>query len=116
MLAEIAGAIQTKQVQALLLVTPISGRYLTHAAQFLPRDAKKARHCFRSNPRAPSQRSVGAYESFDIPKGTIRGSPAIPDDDLTTLRVPVYLIAKEKLSDDTPDGADLRQSWRRAAT
>src|SRR5262249_11230484 len=40
------------------------------------------------------------YESYDLPKGTLQGSPAIPDDDLTTLRVPFYLVAKKNLSDD----------------
>src|SRR5262249_36529264 len=29
------------------------------------------------------------------------GSPPIPDDDLTTLRVPIYLVANRKLADDT---------------
>ena len=40
------------------------------------------------------------YESYDLPKGTLQGSPAIPDDDLTTLRVPFYLLAKKTLSED----------------
>jgi NMT1 family protein len=43
--------------------------------------------------------TVRTYESYDLPKGTIRGSPAIPDDDLTTLRVPFYLVANKKLAD-----------------
>ena len=38
-----------------------------------------------------------AYESFDVPKGTLRGAPAVPDDDLTTLRVSLYLVAHKKL-------------------
>ena len=42
-----------------------------------------------------------AYESYELPKGTIRGSPAIPDDDLTTLRVPFFLVANSKV--DTED-------------
>jgi hypothetical protein len=41
-----------------------------------------------------------AYESFDIPKGTLRGSPPVPDDDLTTLRTSLYLVANKKLSSD----------------
>jgi NMT1-like family len=41
-----------------------------------------------------------AYESFDVPKGTFRGSPAIPDDDLTTLRVSFYVVAHKKLDND----------------
>src|SRR6476646_3865061 len=41
-----------------------------------------------------------AYESYELPKGTIRGSPPIPDDDLTTLRVPFYLVANSKVDND----------------
>ena len=42
----------------------------------------------------------GAYESYDLPKGTLWGAPPIPDDDLTTFRVPFYLVANKKLNDD----------------
>lgn len=100
-LPEIAAAIQSKKVQALLIVTPISGRYLSMLRNFFPRDAKKSPTLLPIESAGAIAAAVGAYESFDIPKGTIRGSPAIPDDDLTTLRVPVYLIAKEKLDEDT---------------
>jgi len=41
-----------------------------------------------------------AYESFDVPKGTLRGSPAVPDDDLTTLRTSLYLVSRKSLSAD----------------
>ena len=41
-LPEVAGAIQGKKIQALLVVTPISGRYLTIIRNFFPRDAKKS--------------------------------------------------------------------------
>src|SRR6202043_4123304 len=40
----------------------------------------------------------GPYESFDIPKGTLRGAPPVPDDDVTTLRVGYYLVANRHLS------------------
>ena len=42
----------------------------------------------------------GAYESFDIPKGTLRGAPPVPDDDVTTLRVGYYLVANKRLNAD----------------
>jgi hypothetical protein len=35
-----------------------------------------------------------------VPKGTLRGSPPIPSDDLTTLRTALYLVANKKLSTD----------------
>src|SRR6202035_3657600 len=38
--------------------------------------------------------------SFDVPKGTLRGSPPLPSDDLTTLRVTFYLVAKKQLDAD----------------
>jgi hypothetical protein len=41
-----------------------------------------------------------AFESFDVPKGTLRGSPPVPEDDLTTLRTSLYLIANKKLGTD----------------
>ena len=33
-------------------------------------------------------------------KGTLRGAPAVPDDDLTTLRSALYLVANKKLGSD----------------
>ena len=100
-LADVAATVKGRKVQALLFVTPISGRYLAMLRNLFPRDTKKAPTLLPIESAGAIAAAIGAYESFDVPKGTIRGSPAIPDDDLTTLRVPVYLIAKEKLDTDT---------------
>ncbi len=35
-----------------------------------------------------------------MPKGTLRGSPPDPEDDLTTLRASLYLVANKKLGSD----------------
>ena len=35
-----------------------------------------------------------------MPKGTLRGAPPVPDDDLTTLRTALYLVANKKLGSD----------------
>jgi hypothetical protein len=40
------------------------------------------------------------YESYELPKGSVRGSPPIPDEDLTTLRVPYYLVAHKNISEN----------------
>src|SRR4029079_8167877 len=42
----------------------------------------------------------GAYERFEIPQGTLRGNPPVPDADLTTPRVGYYLVAKKQLDPD----------------
>ncbi len=96
-----ASAVQSRKIQALLVVVPLSERYLGMLRSMLPANAKQ-------KPALLAIESAGAiaelakyYESFDLPKGTLRGSPPIPDDDLTTLRVPFYLVARKTLSEDT---------------
>ena len=48
------------------------------------------------------------YESYDIPKGTLRGAPLAPSHDLTSLRVSYFLVANKSVSAD--DITDLTQS------
>ena len=48
------------------------------------------------------------YESYDIPKGTLRGAPPIPSDDLTSLRVSIFLVANKSVDADAI--TDLTQS------
>lgn len=98
-IAELPQTVKGKQIQALLVVTPITEKYLGMLRSLWPRGAKfglleieAAGAIAAINP---------AYDSFDLPKATLRGSPPIPEDDLTTLRVPLYLAANRKISDDT---------------
>src|SRR5262245_58262535 len=93
-LGDISQALKSKQVSALLVVMPISEKYLAMLRNLFPRNGK-------SNPTLiPIESAEAYYESYDLPKGTVQGSPAIPDDDLTTIRVPYYLVAKKTLSDE----------------
>jgi TRAP transporter TAXI family solute receptor len=98
--AEARQAVQAKQVSALLVAIPLTEKYLSLVRDMLPAKGK-------SQPKLLAIESAGAianvtkaYESYDLPKGTLRGSPAIPDDDLTTLRIPIYLIAHRDLASD----------------
>jgi hypothetical protein len=45
-------------------------------------------------------RDTTRHESFDVPKGALRGAPPVPEDDPTTLRVSFYLVANKKLDSD----------------
>jgi TRAP-type uncharacterized transport system substrate-binding protein len=98
--ADARQAVQTKQVSALLVAIPLTEKYLSLVRNMLPQSGK-------SQPKVIGIESAGAianvakaYESYDLPKGTLRGSPAIPDDDLTTLRIPVHLVANRNLAND----------------
>ena len=97
---DIAQALKSKQVNALLVVMPLTQKYLTMLRDLFPRTGK-------SKPGLVPIESAGAiaavtryYQSYDLPKGSLQGSPPIPDDDMKTLRVPLYLVANKKLSDD----------------
>jgi TRAP-type uncharacterized transport system substrate-binding protein len=97
---DVHNAIQTKQVSALLAVVPISEKYLAIIRNFFNGDPRRRPTLIPIESAEAIAAVSKAYESYDLPKGTIRGSPAIPDEDLTTLRIPVHLVAKRTLDDD----------------
>jgi TRAP-type uncharacterized transport system substrate-binding protein len=94
-------AIQSKEVSALLVVIPLAGKYLSLVRDFFQQGGSKALPVLIAIDSAGAiAQAERAYESFDVPKGTLRGSPPVPDDDLTTLRTSLYLVAHKKLSAD----------------
>ena len=94
-------AIQTKEVNALLVVIPLTGKYLSLVRDFFHQGGSKASPVLVPIESAGAiAQAERAYESFDVPKGTLRGSPPVPEDDLTTLRATLYLVANKKLSAD----------------
>ena len=93
-------AIQAKKVGALLVVIPLAEKYLTLVRGFFQLDHKTAPVLIPIESAAAIAETERAYESFDVPKGTLRGSPPVPDDDLTTLQASLYLVANKKLGAD----------------
>jgi len=67
---------------------------------FFQLDHKKAPVLIPIESAAAIAEAERAFESFDVPKGTLRGSPPVPEDDLTTLRTSLYLVAHKKLGTD----------------
>ena len=97
---DISKALKSKQVNALLIVMPLSEKYLTMLRNLFPRSAKQKPALIPIEAAGAIAAVTGYYKSYDLPKGTVQGSPPIPDDDMKTLRVPLYLVANKKLSDD----------------
>jgi TRAP-type uncharacterized transport system substrate-binding protein len=93
-------AIQSKEVSALLVVIPLAGKYLSLVRDFFQQGSKALPVLLPIDSAGAIAQAERAYESFDVPKGTLRGSPPVPDDDLTTLRASLYLVAHKKLSTD----------------
>ena len=93
-------AIQSKEVSALLVVIPLAEKYLSLVKGVFQQGAKALPVLVPIDSAAAIAQTERAYESFDVPKGTLRGAPPVPDDDLTTLRTSLYLVANKKLSSD----------------
>lgn len=109
-IADAAARLSSGQVHALLAVVPLTEKYLAKVRQFFQKGEAKG-----SAPKLIEIASAGAvanvaqyYESYDIPKGTLRGAPPVPSDDLTSLRVSLFLVANKSVDMDTI--TDLTQS------
>src|SRR4051812_41313898 len=105
--ADAPQAVQAKQVQALLLVMPLTERYIGRLRELLLRAPAGAKGKESNKVALVPIESAGAiaslnkaFESYELPKGIIRGSPPVPDEDVTTLRMALYLVANKKISDD----------------
>jgi TRAP-type uncharacterized transport system substrate-binding protein len=93
-------AIQSKAVSALLVVVPLTEKYLSLVRGLFQQGPKAVPVLIPIESAGAIAETERAYGSFDVPKGTIRGSPPVPDDDVTTLRTTFYLVANKKLGTD----------------
>jgi TRAP transporter TAXI family solute receptor len=93
-------AVQSKEVNALLVVIPLAEKYLSLVRDSFQLGPKALPVLVPIESAAAIAQAERAYESFDVPKGTLRGSPPVPDDDLTTLRATLYLVANKNLGTD----------------
>jgi TRAP-type uncharacterized transport system substrate-binding protein len=93
-------AIASKEVSALLIVMPLAEKYLSLVRGIFQQGPKALPVLVPIDSAAAIAQAERAYESFDVPKGTLRGSPPVPDDDVTTLRASLYLVANKKLGAD----------------
>ncbi|OPY95830.1 C4-dicarboxylate ABC transporter substrate-binding protein [Bradyrhizobium sacchari] len=103
-LDEVRRAFDSKEVRAVLFVIPLSEKYLSLVRGLFPQNVKTAPVLIPIENAGAIAEKERAYESFDIPKGTLRGSPPIPSDDVTTLRVSYYVVGKKDLDNDTIAG------------
>jgi hypothetical protein len=91
-------AVQSKEVAALLVVAPLTEKYLSFVKGLFGEGANSSPVLIPIDSAGAIADVKGPYESFDIPKGTLRGAPPVPDDDITTLRVGYYLVANRHLN------------------
>lgn len=95
-------ALQAKEVDVLLLVAPLTRRYLDYVKGLFGGGSSPVLVPIDSAGAIAD--AEGAFESFAIPKGTLRGAPPSPGDDLVTLKTGFYLVAHAKLDSDVATG------------
>src|SRR6266702_7208344 len=78
-LTDVKQAIQSKQVSALLVAIPLAEKYLSLVRGFFQLDHKKAPVLIPIESAGAIAETERAFESFDVPKGTLRGSPPVPE-------------------------------------
>jgi TRAP transporter TAXI family solute receptor len=98
--AEAPQALQTRQVQAVLMVLPITERNLALVRELLPGGGKVKPKLIPIDAAGAIETLDKSYESYELPKGALQGSPPVPNDDMMTLRVPIYLVANKALAAD----------------
>jgi TRAP-type uncharacterized transport system substrate-binding protein len=96
--ADARRAVQAKEVSALLMVLPLTEKHLAFVKGLFQSGPDASPVLIPIDSAGAITDTKGPYESFDIPKGTLRGAPAVPDDDVTTLRVGYYLVANRHLN------------------
>ncbi|WP_346283146.1 TAXI family TRAP transporter solute-binding subunit [Bradyrhizobium sp. BRP22] len=110
--ADTRRAVDSKEVRAVLFVMPMTEKYLSLVRGLFSQNAKTSPVLIPIDAAGAIAEKERAYESFDIPKGTLRGSPPIPPDDVTTLKVSFYLVARKSL--DTELVANFTQAFTSA--
>jgi TRAP-type uncharacterized transport system substrate-binding protein len=95
--ADARRAVQAKEVSVLLLVVPLTEKYLSFVKSLFREGPNSSPVLIPIDAAGAIADIKGPYESFDIPMGTLRGAPPIPEDDVTTLRVGYYLVANKRL-------------------
>ena len=96
--ADARRAVQSKEVAALLLVVPLTDRYLSFVRGLFREGPNSSPVLIPIDSAGAIADSKGPYESFDIPKGTLRGAPPAPGNDVTSLRVGYFLVANRHVN------------------
>ena len=74
--ADTRRAIDSREINAILIVIPLTEKYLTLVRNLFPQNGKANPVMIPIKSAGAIAQTVRAYESFDVPKGTLRGAPA----------------------------------------
>lgn len=97
----LAEAARNRKAQAAIVVAPLGERYIGLLRSFFSASGKMQAKLLEIDAADAIVLESKQYESFELPKGALRGAPPLPEDTLSTIRVPLYLVADRKVGEDT---------------
>lgn len=96
---DLKAAIHDSKVDAVLVAGPATG-HMIHDAVVAASHGKEGPKFIEIDQAEGIGKRTPPYDSIDIPKGAFGGVPPQPDDTLTTLSYPLYLVARKTLNSD----------------
>jgi TRAP-type uncharacterized transport system substrate-binding protein len=97
-------SLRARRIQALIVVMPLTERMLAGLRGAFDLKSKARPGVLAIDLAAAIASGARYLESHELPKGTLSGSPPLPDEDLTTLQVPINVVAQRTLDEDTVTG------------
>jgi TRAP transporter TAXI family solute receptor len=104
---EVADAVRTQRVDVMMAVGPVNSRITADAFAASMKNGGVAKFLEIDSADAIAAK-YAQYEADTIPAGTFGGSPAQPEDEVKTINLSQYLVARSSLSELTV-GAFTRQ-------
>src|SRR5579871_1545949 len=96
--AEVADAVRTQRVDVMMAVGPVNSRITADAFAATMRNGGTAKFLEIDSADAIAAK-FAQYDADTIPAGTFGGSPAQPEDEVKTINLTQYLVARSSLSD-----------------
>ncbi|CAL8968909.1 hypothetical protein RHODGE_RHODGE_02593 [Rhodoplanes serenus] len=96
--ADLAAALQRKQVHAVVVVGPVGPGPIADAVQVFRKVTRKPPTFLDLGEADAIAARFPVYESIDIAQGAFGGAPAAPADDISTVGAALLLVARPSLS------------------
>lgn len=99
-LDEAKASLRARRIQGLLAVAPMNERTLGFLRSQFDLKSRQRPGLLAIDQAAAIAGNARYLETHELPKGTLSGSPPLPDEDLTTLQVPINIVVQRHLDDE----------------
>jgi len=98
-LADLKNAVHDNKIDVILVSGPQTGKVIEQAV-LAASHGKDAPTFVEIDQAEGIGKRTPPYDKIEVPAGAFGGVPPVPDEDLTTLAYPLYLVARKNLNED----------------